>query len=84
MEQQTAAAEDGGIYDYKDLEDSQKDKYLTFNIDAEDYGIEIRNITEIVVLQEITQVPNMPVYQGDNQPEGTRYIRHGYAPEVSS
>jgi len=41
-------------------EDSQKDKYLTFFIDDECYGIEIRYVTEIIGLQKITPVPEMP------------------------
>jgi purine-binding chemotaxis protein CheW len=41
-------------------EDSQKDKYLTFYVDHECYGIEIRYVTEIIGLQKITPVPEMP------------------------
>ncbi len=41
-------------------EDSQKDKYLTFHIANEDYGIEIAYVTEIVGIQTITEVPDMP------------------------
>ncbi|GFN30456.1 chemotaxis protein CheW [Paenibacillus xylaniclasticus] len=41
-------------------EDSQKDKYLTFIVDEECYGIEIRYVTEIIGLQKITSVPEMP------------------------
>ena len=41
-------------------EDSQKDKYLTFIVDSECYGIEIRYVTEIIGLQKITPVPEMP------------------------
>lgn len=40
--------------------DEQKDKYLTFHIDKEIYGIEIRHVIEIIVMQEITIVPDMP------------------------
>ena len=43
-----------------DEEDSQKDKYLTFIVDGESYGIEIRYVTEIIGLQKITSVPDMP------------------------
>jgi purine-binding chemotaxis protein CheW len=43
-----------------DEEDSQKDKYLTFVVDGETYGIEIRHVTEIIGLQKITSVPDMP------------------------
>jgi len=41
-------------------EDTQKDKYLTFQLGDEDYGIEIRHVTEIIGIQKITEVPDMP------------------------
>ena len=41
-------------------EESLKHKYLTFNIGSEIYGISVRYIIEIVVMQEITFVPDMP------------------------
>lgn len=41
-------------------EDTQKGKFLTFAIDKEVYGIEIRVVTEIVSLQEITELPEVP------------------------
>jgi purine-binding chemotaxis protein CheW len=47
------------LYDELD-EDTQKDKFLTFRIGKESYGIEIRHVTEIVVMQDITEVPDMP------------------------
>lgn len=40
-------------------EDSQKGKFLTFRIDREDYGLEIRHVTEIIGIQKITEVPDM-------------------------
>ena len=43
-------------------EDEQKDKYLTFNLGEESYGIEIRYVTEIIGIQEITTVPEVPEY----------------------
>ncbi len=43
-------------------EDTQKDKYLTFIIGNECYGIEIRFVTEIVGLQAITQIPEQKDY----------------------
>ncbi len=42
--------------------DTQKDQYLTFSIGTEYYGIEIKNITEIIGIQNITQVPELPHY----------------------
>jgi purine-binding chemotaxis protein CheW len=44
----------------EDDEDTQKDKYLTFHLGDEDYGIEIRHVLEIVGIQRITEVPDMP------------------------
>jgi purine-binding chemotaxis protein CheW len=43
-------------------EDTQKGKYLTFSVGNEDYGIEINHVTEIIGIQEITEVPGMPEY----------------------
>jgi purine-binding chemotaxis protein CheW len=41
-------------------EDTQKDKYLTFHLAGEDYGLEIHYVTEIIGIQKITKVPDMP------------------------
>lgn len=46
----------------EDDEDTQKDKYLTFEIGTEDYGIEIYHVTEIIGIQKITEIPDMPEY----------------------
>jgi len=54
------AVRDETILDELEEEDSQKDKYLTFIVDSECYGIEIRYVTEIIGLQKITPVPEMP------------------------
>jgi purine-binding chemotaxis protein CheW len=43
-------------------EDTQKGKYLTFHLAKEDYGIEIRYVTEIIGIQKITEVPDMPAF----------------------
>jgi purine-binding chemotaxis protein CheW len=43
-------------------EDTQRDRYLTFSIGKEDYGIEIKYVTEIIGIQEITEVPELPDY----------------------
>lgn len=43
-------------------EDTQKDKYLTFTIGKEVYGIGIKYVTEIIGLQAITEVPEMPEF----------------------
>jgi purine-binding chemotaxis protein CheW len=46
--------------DFLEEEDTQKDKYLTFRLANEDYGIEIFYVTEIIGIQKITEVPDMP------------------------
>lgn len=45
---------------YEEEEDTQKDQYLTFSLGDEFYGIEIKNITEIIKIQSITQMPELP------------------------
>ncbi len=37
-------------------------KYLTFRLGNEDYGLEILSVREIIGLMEITPVPKMPVF----------------------
>lgn len=44
------------------LEDTQKDKFLTFTLGSEVYGIEIRYVTEIIGIQPITEIPEIPEY----------------------
>lgn len=43
-------------------EDTQKGRYLVFSIDDESYGIEIKYVTEIIGIQTITNVPELPSY----------------------
>lgn len=43
-------------------EDTQKGRYLIFSIDNESYGIEIKYVTEIIGIQTITEVPELPDY----------------------
>lgn len=52
---------DDDFYD-EDDEDTQKDRFLTFTVGREDYGLEIRHVTEIICIQKITDVPDMPDY----------------------
>lgn len=49
-------------YDEEDDEDTQKDKYLTFFIGNEEYGMGIRHVIEVIGMQKITPVPEMPGY----------------------
>ena len=43
-------------------EDTQKGKFLTFILGSESYGIEIKHVTEIIGIQSITEVPELPEY----------------------
>lgn len=42
--------------------DGRAGKYLTFRLDAEEYGLEILKVREIIGLMEITKVPRTPHY----------------------
>lgn len=50
----------GKSLEIENIEDSQRNKYLTFNLSQESYGIEISYVTEIVGLQPVTSVPELP------------------------
>ncbi len=43
-------------------EDTQKDRYLTYQLGNECYGIEIKYVTEIIGIQAIIHVPELPEY----------------------
>lgn len=43
-------------------EDTQKGKFLAFSVGREAYGIEIKFVTEIIGIQDITEVPELPNY----------------------
>jgi purine-binding chemotaxis protein CheW len=45
-----------------EVEDTQKDKFLTFVIGRETYGIDILFVTEIIGMQPITVLPELPDY----------------------
>ncbi len=43
-------------------EDTLHGKYLTFTIGKEIYGLEVRHVTEIIGIQPITEVPEVPAF----------------------
>lgn len=47
---------------FEQEEDTQKGKFLTFILGSESYGIEIKYVTEIIGIQAITEVPELPNY----------------------
>lgn len=50
------------LLDDEENEDTQANKYLFFKIGKESYGIGIRSVIEIIELQNISEVPDMPSY----------------------
>lgn len=50
----------GGIFERE--KDTQRGRYLTFSLGKESFGIEIKYVTEIIGIQEITEVPELPDY----------------------
>jgi purine-binding chemotaxis protein CheW len=50
------------LADDEENEDTQANKYLFFRIGKESYGIGIKHIIEIIELQPISMVPDMPGY----------------------
>jgi Chemotaxis signal transduction protein len=45
-----------------ETEDTQQGRFLTFALEKEEFGIEIKYVTEIIGMQLITPLPEMPVY----------------------
>lgn len=43
-------------------EDTLKGRFLTFSLENQAYGIEIKYVTEIIGIQPITEVPEVPPY----------------------
>ena len=55
-----ADAQEDSWEDDDDGSDAQKDKFLTFHIADEEFAIPIGHVIEIVGIQKITEVPDMP------------------------
>ena len=43
-------------------EDTQQGRYLTFSLGEEVFGLEIRYVTEIIGIQPVTKVPEVPSF----------------------
>lgn len=50
------------IYDSEETEDTMQDLFLIFTVKNRDYGIEIRYLIEIIAMQPITEIMNLPVF----------------------
>ena len=46
----------------EEIEESLNEMYLTFILDNDEYGININYVTEIIGIQAITYVPDLPVF----------------------
>src|SRR6056297_4350354 len=53
--------QDSDFFDETD-DEIQENKYLMCKIGGEVYGIDIQHVTDIIELQKITEVPDMPKY----------------------
>lgn len=49
-------------YDDDEEEDTLQDMYLIFCCDEKYYSVEVRYVSEIVALQAVTEIPDMPSY----------------------
>jgi len=59
-------------------EDTQKGRFLTFSLDRESYGIEIKYVTEIIGIQAITEIQELPgICERANKPERQDNPRYG-------
>jgi purine-binding chemotaxis protein CheW len=59
---QTNAEDELMMVDSDEDENTQENKYLLFNLGDEVYGIQILYVTDIIEMQKITEVPDMPPY----------------------
>jgi purine-binding chemotaxis protein CheW len=62
QEQTNTEAEDELMMVTDEEEESQENKYLLFKLGDEVYGIQILYVTDIIEMQKITEVPDMPEY----------------------
>lgn len=53
---------DDDLLEEEDEEDTLENKYLTFMMEKEEFGVEIRHVREIVGMQYITDMPDLPEY----------------------
>lgn len=63
----------------RDEEDAMKGRFLTFLIGGETYGIEIQAVMEIIGMQPITEMPEMPEYM-----KGIINLRGGIIPAMDA
>lgn len=45
-----------------ELEETQENKFLTFQLGKEEYGIDVQHVTQILGMLKITELPDMPEF----------------------
>jgi len=48
--------------EYDEEDDKNGGQYLTFSVENESYGLDIIYVTEIIGMQRVTEVPELPEY----------------------
>ena len=54
--------DNAGLNTLEETEDTMEGRFLTFDLGEEVFGIKIRHVTEIIGLQTINKLPEMPDY----------------------
>jgi purine-binding chemotaxis protein CheW len=49
-------------HDHSSAEPAEPTKFLTFDVGTESYGLDIRNVREIIGMQSVTVVPDVPPF----------------------
>lgn len=62
MSDASRGGEPDEFVDDEEEEGTQARKFLLFNLEGEVYGIDIASVLEIIEMQRITEVPDMPAY----------------------
>jgi purine-binding chemotaxis protein CheW len=47
---------------FTEEEDMQKNRFMVFSLDGENFGIEIRFVDEIIMMQSVAKLPEVPDY----------------------
>lgn len=71
-------SEEAGIFQEEIITDEMENMYLNFYVAREVYGVEIRYVIQIVGMQEINAMPEMPMYM-----KGFINLRGNVIPVVS-
>ena len=62
MQSMQTAGSIGAVQVNSLTENEMKDKFLTFEVEKDEYGVEIQYVVDIIGMQKITEVPGLPDY----------------------